>query len=51
MHTTGQSGHPTHRHYDNLIERWLNVEYHRALWDKEDVEESSKQRLLLIPTD
>ncbi len=49
MHTTGQSGHPGHRHYDDFIERWQNIRYHPALWDRSEVEKSSKKRLVLKP--
>jgi acyl-homoserine lactone acylase PvdQ len=30
----GQSGHPTHPHYDDFIQKWLNFEYNPALWDR-----------------
>jgi len=49
MHTTGQSGHPGHRHYDDLIDPWRFIQYHPTLWDKSDVEKSSKNRLVLKP--
>ena len=49
MHTTGQSGHPTHRHYDNFIELWRNIQYHLAFWERSEVEENSKKRLILKP--
>jgi penicillin amidase len=48
-HSTGQSGHPTHRHYDDFIEEWRNVEYHPTLWERLDVERNSKQKLVLNP--
>ncbi|MBN2323992.1 MAG: penicillin acylase family protein [Spirochaetes bacterium] len=49
MHTTGQSGHPGHTHYDDLIDPWRLVQYHPTLWEKGDVEKSSKHRLILKP--
>ncbi len=49
MHTTGQSGHPFHRHYDDMIDPWRNVEYHPMLWEREDVEKSLKGSLILTP--
>ena len=49
MNSTGQSGHPTNRHYDDFIERWRNVEYHSTLWEKKDVEMNSKEKLVLKP--
>jgi penicillin amidase len=49
MHTTGQSGHPTHRHYDNLIERWRDVEYHSTFWERRDVEKNARKKMILKP--
>jgi penicillin amidase len=49
MHTTGQSGHPRNRHYDDFIDPWRFIQYHPTLWDKKDVEKSSKNRLTLKP--
>jgi penicillin amidase len=49
MIPTGQSGHPGHSHYDDLIERWRFIEYHPALWEKEEVVEASRDRLVLVP--
>ena len=49
IHSTGQSGHPTHRHYDDFIEPWRNVEYHPTLWERIDVESNSKHKLVLNP--
>ena len=49
VHTTGQSGHPTHRHYDDFIDPWRNVEYHPTLWEREQVEKHARARLRLLP--
>ena len=49
IHSTGQSGHPAHRHYDDFIEPWRNLEYHSNRWTREEVERDSKERLMLIP--
>jgi penicillin amidase len=46
---TGQSGHPGHPHYDDMIDRWRLIEYHPARWDRGDVEEGSRGRLVLGP--
>ncbi|MFW6260026.1 MAG: penicillin acylase family protein [Spirochaetota bacterium] len=52
MHTTGQSGHPFHRHYDDMIEPWRKVEYHRSNWSYERAREAAgRRRLLLQPND
>jgi penicillin amidase len=49
VHTTGQSGHPTNRHYDDFIEPWRDVRYHPTLWERSQVMADSKERLLLEP--
>ncbi|HUW08933.1 MAG TPA: penicillin acylase family protein [Anaerolineae bacterium] len=49
MHTTGQSGHPFHRHYDDMIDPWRNIEYHAMQWDRSSLEEASEGLLLLQP--
>jgi penicillin amidase len=48
-HTTGQSGLPFHRHYDDMISLWQRVEYHPLLWSKEAVEQHQEGLLLLEP--
>ena len=49
MHTTGQSGHPYHRHYGNMIDPWRNIEYHPMLWERGDVEADAEGVLVLEP--
>jgi len=49
MHTTGQSGHPYHEHYDDMIDPWRNIEYHPMLWERSDVEADAGGTLLLRP--
>ncbi|MCP4538474.1 MAG: penicillin acylase family protein [Chloroflexi bacterium] len=49
MHTTGQSGHPYHAHYDDMIDPWRNIEYHPMLWDRADIEADAEGTLLLRP--
>jgi penicillin amidase len=49
MHTTGQSGHPYHRHYDDMIDPWRNIEYHPMLWQRADVEAAAEGTLVLRP--
>jgi acyl-homoserine lactone acylase PvdQ len=51
MHTTGQSGHPTSRHYADFVPMWLAGEYHPMLWERADVEASLESETRLIPTD
>ena len=49
MHTTGQSGHPYHSHYDDMIDPWRNIEYHPMLWERTDVEADAEGVLVLKP--
>jgi len=49
MHTTGQSGHPFHRHYDDMIDAWRDVDYHPMLWERAQVEEDAEGVLILTP--
>ncbi|HET89268.1 MAG TPA: penicillin acylase family protein [Chloroflexi bacterium] len=49
MHTTGQSGHPYHRHYDDMIDPWRDIEYHPMLWGRADVEADAEGTLVLMP--
>ena len=49
MHTTGQSGHPFHRHYDDMIAPWRHVEHHPMLWQRGDVQADAEGVLTLTP--
>lgn len=47
VHATGQSGHPFHRHYDDLIPLWLNGEYHPLFLSPDAVAQNAVDHLLL----
>lgn len=49
IHTTGQSGHPFHRHYDDMIDRWAAVEYRNSEFSREAIEEGPNRVLELVP--
>jgi penicillin G amidase len=49
VNTTGQSGHPGHRHYDDMIPLWLDGGYFRLPFTREGVEETAVDRLTLRP--
>ncbi|MGQ9710524.1 MAG: penicillin acylase family protein [Anaerolineae bacterium] len=49
INTTGQSGHPFHRHYDDMIDPWRNIQYHPMLWSRTEVEAQAEGILLLVP--
>ena len=51
IHTTGQSGHPNHEHYDDMIERWAVNDPHPMRWTRDDVEEAEHHTLTLFPVD
>ncbi len=49
MHTTGESGHPFSRYYDNMIQPWQNVEYHRMLFTEAAARAAGADELRLTP--
>jgi penicillin amidase len=50
MHTTGQSGHPFHRNYDDMIDPWADVRYHPHTLSRAALEEAGGVRHLeLVP--
>jgi penicillin amidase len=49
VHTTGQSGHPYHPHYDDFIPLWNDGLYHAHYWDRATVEQNAEGHLVLNP--
>jgi penicillin amidase len=49
IHTTGQSGHPYHAHYDDMIDMWRNFLYHAMLWSRTEIEANATDHLILSP--
>jgi penicillin amidase len=49
MHTTGQSGHPFHDHYGDMILPWRDIEYHTMHWDRSTLEVNAEGALRLEP--
>ncbi|HAV75884.1 MAG TPA: penicillin acylase family protein [Anaerolineae bacterium] len=49
VHTTGQSGHAYHRHYDDMSAMWANVEYYSMLWSEEAITTNAEGHLVLSP--
>ncbi len=49
MHTTGQSGQPFSRYYDNMIQPWQRVEYHPMPFDEASLQATHADRLTLTP--
>jgi penicillin amidase len=50
INTTGQSGHPYSKHYDDMIELWRTIKYHPMLWTQEQVEAAAVDKLILEPS-
>lgn len=49
IHTTGQSGHAFHPHYDDMIPLWLNGDYHPLIWQRADAQQQADGVLVLTP--
>lgn len=49
IQTTGQSGHPFHHHYDDMLRLWQRGEYHPQLWERSAVEAAAETHLTLKP--
>lgn len=49
VNSTGQSGHPYHRHYDDQVDLWLNGQYHPLWFTQEVVEAAAVDHLVLQP--
>ncbi len=49
MHTTGQSGHPYHEHYGDMIIPWRDIQYHTMHWERSYIEADAEGTLRLEP--
>jgi len=49
VHTTGESGHAYHPHYDDMAPLWASGEYYPMLWDEQAVTSSAEGHLRLSP--
>ena len=49
VHTTGQSGHAYHPHYDDMSVMWSNIEYYSMLWDEAAITSQVEGHLVLTP--
>jgi penicillin amidase len=49
VHTTGQSGHAYHPHYDDMAPLWASVQYYPMWWEMESVKNDAEGHLRLIP--
>jgi penicillin G amidase len=49
VHTTGQSGHAYHPHYDDMAPMWANIEYYAMLWNEGAIVSDAEGHLVLTP--
>lgn len=49
IHTTGQSGHAYHPHYDDMAPLWASVQYYPMWWEQQSVINDNEGHLKLIP--
>lgn len=49
IHTTGQSGHAFHPHYDDMSPMWAAVQYAPMWWEQQSVIEDAEGHLRLLP--
>jgi len=49
VHTTGQSGHAYHPHYDDMAPMWANIEYYSMLWSEQAITDNAEGHLILTP--
>lgn len=49
VHTTGQSGHAYHPHYDDMAPMWANIEYYAMLWNEQTIVSDAEGHLVLTP--
>jgi penicillin amidase len=49
IHVSGQSGLPTHPHYDDMIDPWRNIQYVPMWWNLTDIKANAEGTLTLTP--
>jgi penicillin amidase len=49
VHTTGESGHAYHEHYDDMAPLWANVQYYSMWWDQDSIIADAEGHLQLVP--
>jgi penicillin amidase len=49
IHTTGESGHAYHPHYDDMAPLWATVQYYPMWWEQESVINDAEGHLKLVP--
>lgn len=49
IHSTGQSGHAYHPHYDDMADLWRLIQYHPMSWTQPQIESDADATLTLRP--
>jgi penicillin amidase len=49
VHTTGESGHAYHPHYDDMAPLWAGIKYYSMWWNQDSVIKDAEGHLKLIP--
>ncbi len=49
VHTTGESGHAYHPHYDDMSKMWAAIQYYPMWWDESSAIEDAPSHLKLTP--
>ena len=49
VHTTGESGHAYHPHYDDMIPLWRDIAYYPMWWERASVEGDAESHLVIEP--
>jgi penicillin amidase len=49
IHVSGQSGLTTHPHYDDMIDKWRNIQYVPMWWNLTDIKANAEGTLTLTP--
>ena len=49
IHTTGQSGHAYHPHYDDMAPMWATVQYYPMWWEQASIKADTEGHLRLVP--
>lgn len=49
VHTTGESGHAYHPHYDDMAPLWAGIQYYPMWWNQESIIEDAEGHLKLVP--
>jgi penicillin amidase len=49
VHTTGESGHAYHKHYDDMSKLWSSIKYYPMWWEQDSIVKDAEGHLQLAP--